>query len=114
MAITVVDTNGKVHHPRPKSNPFVAPYLRPYEIIRDRSKISSVLNESLISSGWQSVAGIDVGKAVLRVATEEEIDAALNILNNVDYILACTSTYPTKDEEINLNYITTLNKTHSF
>lgn len=75
MEITVVDTNGKVHHPRPKSNPFVAPYLRPYEIIRDRSKISSVLNESLISSGWQSVAGIDVGKAVLRVATEEEIDA---------------------------------------
>lgn len=42
------------------------------------------------------------------MSTEEEIDAALNILNNVDYILACTSTYPTKDEEINLNYITTL------
>ena len=42
------------------------------------------------------------------MSTEEEIDAALKILNNVDYILACTSTYPTKDEEINLNYITTL------
>jgi N-acetylneuraminate synthase len=42
------------------------------------------------------------------MSTEEEIDAALKILNNVVYILACTSTYPTKDEEINLNYIKTL------
>jgi N-acetylneuraminate synthase len=42
------------------------------------------------------------------MSTEEEIDAALSILNNVEYVLACTSTYPTKDEEINLNYITTL------
>lgn len=42
------------------------------------------------------------------MSTEEEIDTALNILNNVEYILACTSTYPTKDEEINLNYIGTL------
>ena len=39
------------------------------------------------------------------MSTQEEIDAALNILNNVVYVLACTSTYPTKDEEVNLNYI---------
>jgi len=42
------------------------------------------------------------------MSTEEEVDAAINILNNVKYVLACTSTYPTKDEEINLNYIKTL------
>jgi len=42
------------------------------------------------------------------MSTEEEIDIALNILDNVEYVLSCTSTYPTKDEEINLNYIRTL------
>ena len=42
------------------------------------------------------------------MCTDEEVHAAVNILDNVEYILACTSTYPTKEEEINLNYITTL------
>ena len=42
------------------------------------------------------------------LSTEEEIDKALDILDNVEYILACTSTYPTKPEEVNLNYIKTL------
>ena len=42
------------------------------------------------------------------MCTDEEVDAAVNILDNVEYILACTSTYPTKEEEVNLNYITTL------
>jgi N-acetylneuraminate synthase len=42
------------------------------------------------------------------MSTEEEIDAAISILNNVEYVLACTSTYPTKDDEVNLNYVTTL------
>ena len=42
------------------------------------------------------------------MSTDEEIDAALNILKNVEYLLACTSTYPTKDDEINLEYISTL------
>mgnify|MGYP003121766492 CR=1 FL=1 len=42
------------------------------------------------------------------MCTEEEIDAALNILDNVEYVLACTSTYPTKLEEINLRHIDTL------
>jgi N-acetylneuraminate synthase len=53
----------------------------------------------------------DTGKPVIvsvGMATDEEIDAALDILNNVEYVLACTSTYPTKAEEINLRYITTL------
>ncbi len=53
----------------------------------------------------------DTGKPIIvsvGMATEEEIDAALDILDNVEYILACTSTYPTKREEVNLNYITTL------
>jgi len=53
----------------------------------------------------------DTGKPVIvsvGMATEEEIDAALDILDNVEYVLACTSTYPTKPEEVNLRYVTTL------
>ena len=73
MDIMVIDSEGNKHHPRPKANTFVVPYLRPYEVISGRSKISSVLSESLVSSGWQSVNSIDVGKAILRVATEEEL-----------------------------------------
>ena len=42
------------------------------------------------------------------LSTEEEVDKSLDILDNVEYVLACTSTYPTKAEEVNLNYITTL------
>jgi N-acetylneuraminate synthase len=42
------------------------------------------------------------------MSSEEQVDKAMSILNNVDSILACTSTYPTKPEEINLSYIDTL------
>ena len=42
------------------------------------------------------------------MCTEEEINAAVNILDNIKYILCCTSTYPTKTEELNLLHIQTL------
>jgi len=43
--------------------------------------------------------------------TSEEIHSAISILgNSVEYVLACTSTYPTKAEEMNLRHITTLKK----
>ena len=42
------------------------------------------------------------------MCTQEEVDAAVDILDNVEYILACTSTYPTKAEELNLKYVQTL------
>lgn len=42
------------------------------------------------------------------MTTKEEISKAMGLLNNVKYILACTSTYPTKADELNLNYILTL------
>ena len=53
----------------------------------------------------------DIGKPVILsvgMCTDDEVSAAMSILDNVEYILACTSTYPTKEDEINLNYITTL------
>ena len=53
----------------------------------------------------------DTGKPVILsvgMCTDEEVSAAMSILLNVEYILACTSTYPTKAEEINLKYVQTL------
>ena len=47
------------------------------------------------------------------LSTEEEIDKALKILDRVEYILACTSTYPTSAEEVNLRYINTLKNKYS-
>tara|TARA_R110000824_G_scaffold5699_2_gene26326 strand:+ start:1325 stop:2158 length:834 start_codon:yes stop_codon:yes gene_type:complete len=46
------------------------------------------------------------------MCTEEEVHAAINILDNVEYVLACTSTYPTKAEELNLSYIKTLKESY--
>ena len=44
------------------------------------------------------------------MSNQEQIEAAIKVLNNVEYVLACTSTYPTKSEEVNLTNITTLKK----
>jgi N-acetylneuraminate synthase len=42
------------------------------------------------------------------MSTQEQVNLAMNTLENVKYILACTSTYPTKPNEVNLRYINTL------
>lgn len=42
------------------------------------------------------------------MSSVEDVEKAMSILKNVDSILACTSTYPTKAGEINLTYIDTL------
>jgi len=42
------------------------------------------------------------------MCSQEQISAAINLLDNVEHVLACTSTYPTKVEELNLRHITTL------
>jgi len=55
----------------------------------------------------------DTGKPVILsvgMCNDVEIQRAMEILNNVEYILACTSTYPTKAEEINLKYVETLKR----
>jgi len=44
------------------------------------------------------------------MSDSNQIEHALQVLNNVEYILACTSTYPTKENEVNLKYINTLKK----
>lgn len=53
----------------------------------------------------------ETGKPVILstgMCTEEQIEQAMSVLNNVEIILACTSTYPTKIEELNLLHIRTL------
>ena len=43
------------------------------------------------------------------MSTQEQIDDAVNILSpNLKYILACTSTYPSNIDELNLKHISTL------
>lgn len=46
------------------------------------------------------------------MADQEQIDKAVSLLDNIAYILSCTSTYPTKPEEVNLKYINTLQRTY--
>jgi N-acetylneuraminate synthase len=48
------------------------------------------------------------------MCTQEEVHRALEILDNVQYVLACTSTYPTKPNEVNLRYIETLKKKYPY
>jgi N-acetylneuraminate synthase len=42
------------------------------------------------------------------MCTQDQIDASVALLDNVEYVLACTSTYPTDVTELNLRHITTL------
>ena len=42
------------------------------------------------------------------MCSSEHIDAAISILDNVEVVLACTSTYPTVPEEVNLRHVNTL------
>ena len=56
----------------------------------------------------------DTGKPIILsvgMCTSEQVEAAMVILGrDVEYVLACTSTYPTKADEINLRYIETLKR----
>lgn len=55
---------------------------------------------------------VSTGKPIILstgMSTQEQVDKAVQILSdNLEYILACTSTYPTVPEELNLRYIQTL------
>ena len=58
----------------------------------------------------------ETGKPVILstgMCTEEQIEAAIKILDNVEVVLACTSTYPTVPEEVNLKHISVLKNRYS-
>jgi N-acetylneuraminate synthase len=42
------------------------------------------------------------------MCTERQTSASINLLDNLKYVLACTSTYPTLPDEVNLKHIQTL------
>ena len=48
------------------------------------------------------------------MCTPQQIEAAMDILENVEYVLACTSTYPTTPAEVNLRHIETLQDNYPF
>jgi N-acetylneuraminate synthase len=57
----------------------------------------------------------ETGKPVIvstGMSTQQQIDSAMKVLKNVTHILACTSTYPTKPEELNLKYIQNLKNSY--
>jgi N-acetylneuraminate synthase len=57
---------------------------------------------------------VDTGKPIILstgMSTWEQVYAAVKVLGpNLKYILSCTSTYPTKPEEVNVSRITTLKR----
>jgi len=59
----------------------------------------------------------NTGKPVILsvgMCNDDEVQAAMEILHSVKYVLACTSTYPTKAEEINLKYVETLKRLYPY
>ena len=59
----------------------------------------------------------NTGKPVILsvgMCNDDEVQAAMETLHSVKYVLACTSTYPTKAEEINLKYIETLKRLYPY
>jgi N-acetylneuraminate synthase len=86
--------------------------LNSLKLINENCNVKYHKIASALLTDKEFLNGINkTGKPVIvstGMSTEEEIDMALSILENVEYVLACTSTYPTKDEELNINYIKTL------
>lgn len=81
-------------------------FLKRYELPFIKLASCSLTDYNLIDSvkGYPAPVVLSTG-----MSTKEELDQALSrIGNKTRYILACTSTYPTKDEEMNLNFIKTL------
>lgn len=48
------------------------------------------------------------------MCSSEHIEAAIEILDNVEIVLACTSTYPTVPEEVNLRHIVTMREKYPY
>lgn len=73
-------------------------------------KISSALMTNVKYLEVIKAAGIPVIIST-GMCWPEQVKTAVDVLgNSLHTILACTSTYPTKTEEVNLNYISTLRK----
>ena len=76
--VRIIKSDGSVLYPRPATNNFVKPFLRAYDLATKKTNPSSAVQESLISANWQTVDGIELGSAALRVALEEELASEEN------------------------------------
>ncbi len=73
-------------------------------------KIASALITDFHILGAIKETGIPVILSTGMSTKKEVSEAVMYLGSSLVYILACTSTYPTKSEEINLGFITTLKK----
>jgi len=89
-----------------KSVDFLMEYNPPY------IKVASamVTNKPMLEKIKEAVDGTDTRVIVaVGMTTEDELEAYLDILGEyTDYILSCTSSYPTPVEDMNMNRIKTL------
>jgi len=77
-------------------------------------KYHKVASAMLTNGGFLEALN-KTGKPVILsvgMSTKKQVTAAIKILDNVEYVLACTSTYPTKAKEVNLRHISTLKDTY--
>lgn len=85
-----------------KSIDFLERYEPPFYKVASASLTDIDLLKKIRSTGRKIILSTGM-------STKEELDKALMLLGaNVEYILACTSTYPTKNEEMNIRFINTL------
>ena len=92
----------------PKAAEFILDFDMPYIKIAGAS-ISDFEMFEVIKSNTSTPLIISTG-----MASKKEVDACLDFFGDqVEYILACTSTYPTKDQDMNLNFIKTLKSDYS-
>jgi len=88
----------------PLSVDFLMKYNPPY------MKIPSALITNFELLAAVKISGIPTIIST-GMSTKDEVDDCLNFMGNqVEYVLACCSTYPTSDEEMNLRFIQTLIK----
>jgi len=87
-----------------KSVNFLSQYDIPYIKIPSALITNSPLLQSIKKTNIPVI--ISTG-----MSTKEEVDGCINVLGDqIKYILACTSTYPTALEEMNMSFINTLRK----
>jgi len=88
----------------PKSVKFLTHYNMPYIKVASASVTDFEMLEEIKNTNIPVI--VSTGMCI-----KEEVDKVIDYLGNqIEYILACTSTYPTPPEEINLDFITTLKR----
>ena len=78
-------------------------FIREYRPLYMKIASACITDKDLLDRIYGTSSEIIVSTGM---STKEELNQALSkVGNRVRHILACTSTYPTKDEEMNLNFI---------